>query len=98
MWQRLRNRKLDGLKFNRQHPLIYSSTIDQHYFFIADFYCHQQNLVVEVDGSVHGHQRDYDTERDSVINGLGLKVLRFTNDQVERDMNTVLNMIRESIK
>lgn len=78
--------------------MIYSSTIDQHHFFIADFYCHQESLVLELDGHVHYHQKEYDTERDSVINGLGLKVLRVTNDQVEKDMNSVLNLIREFIR
>lgn len=98
LWQRLRNRKLDGMKFNRQFPLIYTSTLEKHYFFVADFYCHQQGLVLEVDGAIHEFQKEYDEGRDTVIMELGLKVLRFTNEQVESDMNEVISTIRQVVR
>ena len=64
-----------GFKFRRQHPLSK---------FIADFYCHELKLVVEIDGTVHDLKRvqEYDSERESKIKELGLSVLRFSNSDV----------------
>src|SRR5258706_10402671 len=72
LWDCLRNRKLDGLKFRRQHPL------DK---FIADFYCHEKKLVVELDGAVHDEKAnaDYDEARTYELAGSGIKVIRFRN-------------------
>ena len=74
-WLYVRNRRMLGLKFRRQHPLGN---------FIADFYCHELKLVVEIDGSVHNlkHIQEYDVYREQKIKELGLSVLRFTNDDV----------------
>jgi very-short-patch-repair endonuclease len=86
LWQYLRNRKLNGLKFRRQHPL------DK---FIADFYCHEKKLVIELDGSVHNikDNEEYDSARTNEINELGIRVLRFRNDEVESNIETVLKEI-----
>lgn len=74
-WYYVRNRKMLGLKFRRQHPLGN---------FIADFYCHELKLVVEIDGSIHelDHIKEYDKERETQIKKLGLSVLRFSNTDV----------------
>ena len=74
-WEILRNRRLLGLKFRRQHPLC---------GFIVDFYCPTLNLVLEIDGDVHTHpvQIDYDRHRTAVLEGHGLTVIRITNDDV----------------
>jgi len=56
LWQKLRNRKLYGYKFLRQHPIIHSGFINKLYFFIADFYCAEKELVIELDGKIHGNQ------------------------------------------
>lgn len=63
-----------GIRFKRQHPVL---------FFIADFYCHQARLVVEIDGGYHRlpEQYQYDQSRDRELTELGLKVMRFTNKQ-----------------
>jgi imidazole glycerol-phosphate synthase subunit HisF len=75
LWKIIRNRKMLGLKFRRQHPLKY---------FVADFYCHEALLVIEVDGSIHDLEeiKQYDKEREEIITELGITVLRFTNEEV----------------
>ena len=90
LWQYVRNRKLAGLKFNRQHPLVYQTINGNHFFFIADFYCHEKQLVVELDGSAHNGREEYDANRDLVLQGLGISTLRFSNNRVETDLKTVL--------
>jgi very-short-patch-repair endonuclease len=81
LWDRLRNRRLNGLKFRRQHPLGR---------LIADFYCVQYRLVVELDGGIHDVQNDYDEERTRQFEAFGYRVIRFRNDQIEMDMEKVL--------
>ena len=88
LWEQLRNRKLNGLKFRRQHPL------DK---FVADFYCHEKRLVIELDGAVHDDKevKEYDKTRTYILNELGITVMRFRNDEVINDMQKVLKMITE---
>lgn len=83
LWEQLRSRKLLGIKFRRQHPLA---------GFIADFYAHKLNLVIEVDGDIHKETEvaERDKERTCVFNDLGITVIRFTNDEVIHDMLNVL--------
>jgi very-short-patch-repair endonuclease len=88
LWERLRNRHLDGVKFRRQHP------IDR---FIVDFCCVEHRLVVEIDGAIHAEQRDYDEERTEALQSLGYHVLRCTNDDVEQRIEDVLRMIRVEV-
>ncbi|MEZ7497286.1 endonuclease domain-containing protein [Flavobacterium sp. Arc3] len=91
MWLSLRNKQLEGCKFRRQHPLLN---------YVADFYCHQLKLVVEIDGEYHQtvEQKKLDKERTVTIEFQGLDVIRFTNDEVLTDINTVLNKIKEFIQ
>ena len=88
LWAELRNRKLNGLKFRRQHPL------DK---FIVDFYCNERKIVVELDGSVHDEKinKDYDEARTAMLAGLNIIVLRFQNDEVVNNIEDVLNKIRD---
>ncbi len=87
LWQRLRADRLEGYHFRRQQ------VIDR---FIVDFYCHQTGLVVEVDGGIHLGQEEYDRERELHLQGLGLKVIRFTNTEVRRQIEIVLAAILEA--
>jgi imidazole glycerol-phosphate synthase subunit HisF len=91
LWQILRNRKIDGLKFRRQHPLGK---------FVVDFYCHEAKLVIELDGNVHDNPevKTYDIERQKTIEQLGLTVLRFTNDAIFNDLDGVVHQIIDCIK
>ena len=88
LWQRLRGNRLCGLHFRRQQ------VIDG---FIVDFYCHGAGLVVEVDGAVHLGQRANDQERDRVLQGRGLTVLRVPNELVRNDIEAVLQRITRTI-
>jgi very-short-patch-repair endonuclease len=91
LWEYLRNRNLDGLKFRRQHP------IDK---FIADFYCHEKKLVVELDGAVHDDKMNaqYDEARTYELKGSGITVIRFRNSKVENNISFVLDEIRKAIE
>jgi leucyl-tRNA synthetase len=98
MWHNLRNRKLDGKKFLRQHPIIYEEAFNNVSFFIADFYCHEHKLVLEIDGAIHNLQKDSDRQRDLIANQLGLKVLRIKNEEVNKNISAVLRKIRDAVK
>jgi len=87
LWSYLRNNKL-GVRFKAQHPID---------LFIADFYCHQVKLVVEVDGSIHNLQTDYDEGRTEEIERFGIVVIRFTNDEVIHHIDKVLISIQTTI-
>lgn len=86
LWQRLRGGRCAGLKFRRQHPLPGC---------IADFYCAELHLVVEVDGEVHlePENRERDANRDEWLTSQGMQVLRFTNQRVLTDIESVLAQI-----
>ncbi len=93
LWAYVRNKQLDGVKFYRQKPLIYEESIDKKYFYIADFFTRQKQLVVELDGPIHESKKEYDKNRDTVINNLGLRVLRIKNEEME-NVEMVLEKIR----
>ena len=62
--------------------------------FIVDFYCHRAGLVVEVDGDVHDLQKEEDERREKVLSEMGLRVVRFGNDEVVRDLSAVVGNIK----
>ncbi len=79
LWRALRNNSLRGLHFCRQQVVV---------GFIVDFYCHSASLAVEVDGPAHAWRADYDTERDRVLFGLGIRVMRVGNEALLQDVAT----------
>jgi very-short-patch-repair endonuclease len=79
----VRNRRLDGKKFLRQHKIIHENSFDSFQFFIADFYCAEEKLILEIDGQIHELQKEYDLWRTSVLNELGLRVLRIQNEETK---------------
>ncbi len=89
LWEELRLRRLYGFKFLRQKPIIHRKYQNKTYFYIADFYCAQKKLVIELDGKIHEKQKDYDIQRDIVMKKLGLRVLRIRNEELN-DMDSVL--------
>ena len=93
LWQHLRNRKLSGKKFLRQHPIFYSTAPVQQ-FFVADFYCAEAKLIIELDGKYHDFQKDYDENRDTILSDLGLKVIRFKNEDL-LNLPLLLNQIQQ---
>jgi very-short-patch-repair endonuclease len=81
LWYRLRNGYLCGLKFRRQYPIGP---------FIADFYCAAHRLVVEVDGYTHDYKVDHDRRRTKWLQDNGYRVVRFSDQDVSRDVESVL--------
>ncbi len=88
-WNAVRNRRLHGFKFTRQFIIEYKYDSKASKYFIVDFYCHEKKLVVEIDGGYHKYQMSVDKERDEIINSYGLKVVRFTNEEVLNDFKAV---------
>jgi very-short-patch-repair endonuclease len=88
LWERLKSNQFQGLKFRRQHPIG---------FYIVDFYCHRHKLIIEIDGGYHNtrEQIEKDEERSNFLSFQGLKVIRFTNEQVLTEINFVLDTIGE---
>lgn len=86
LWEYLRDRRLAGLKFRRQHPIGN---------FIVDFYCHELRLVVELEGSIHDkpEQAEYDAGRFRWLEAQGYTILRFRNEEVFEDLEGVLGRI-----
>ena len=86
LWEKLRNRKL-GCKFRRQHSVE---------GYILDFYCKEKRLIIEIDGEIHKirEAQEYDKVRDKYFAELDYVVLRFTNDEVDKDINKVIEKIK----
>ena len=91
-WEQLRNRRLSGYKFLRQHPIIYKADYKGLNYFIADFYCDSKKTVIELDGSIHDEKEEYDQFRDEEMKLLGLHVLRLKNEELS-EMNIVIEKI-----
>ena len=79
-------------KFLRQHPISFQIE-DSKRFFIADFFCAQKKLIIEIDGDIHIKQKNHDQYRDMIIHELGFKVIRVTNKVIKEDLNRFLNEI-----
>jgi very-short-patch-repair endonuclease len=98
VWAMVRNRRLRGFKFLRQHPIVIEKYNDRTGFYIADFYCSEKKLAIELDGLIHAYQIEYDKARDIIMKDVGLIVLRITNDEVEKNIFGVLNKIKLYLK
>ena len=88
LWWILRGKKFLGYKFRRQY--LYKS-------FIIDFYCPRLRLGIELDGEIHRERKDYDWERQLVIEQGGIKLLRFSNDELFKDPVQVLDKISQAL-
>src|SRR3989338_8905846 len=87
LWFYLKSKKL-GVKFRRQHGIGP---------YIADFYCKEKNLVIELDGSTHKNEKEYDKGRNDYMETLGLKVLRFWNGEIDKNIEEILKIIRKNL-
>ena len=89
LWTRLQNNQLLGLHFRRQHPINR---------FIADFYCPKIKMVVEVDGGIHDipENKAYEIGRSEILNDFDIIVIRFTNEQIINDIESVIKEIETS--
>ncbi len=96
-WELVRKKKMMGYRFLRQHPIFFSIGGKER-FFIADFYCKELSLVIEIDGGIHEKQKDYDRIREEILRNLkGLKILRFTNKDVNENEIKVLRELKNFI-
>jgi very-short-patch-repair endonuclease len=98
IWDKLRDRRLLGYKFLRQHPITTSSAGDKFSFFIADFYCAEKKLVVEIAGLIHTSQKDYDIARDIVMNEMELTVIRLKNEEINKDVYQALAKLKQFLR
>jgi very-short-patch-repair endonuclease len=91
LWECLRKNKILGVRIKRQHPIGR---------YIADFYCHAAKLVIEIDGVTHNttNQKLYDEERTLNLNINGLKVIRFSNDEVEHNLTGVVSEVTKYVR
>jgi very-short-patch-repair endonuclease len=91
LWKKLKDREVFHAKFRRQHPID---------IFIVDFYCHECKLVIEVDGEIHYDKEtiEYDLGRTAELNKHGLKVIRFTNEQVISNIDLVIIQIQSVLR
>jgi len=88
LWDVLRNRNFQGLKFRRQQPIGP---------FVVDFYCPEKRLIVEVDGPIHASQVEADRNRQNLLESLNLWFVRLKTSEVENDLRTVLRKIQAAI-
>lgn len=90
LWKKLNKNQLFGLQFRRQHPINK---------FIADFYCAKIKLVIELDGSIHeiDEHHEHDIGRSEILNDFGIIVIRFTNDEIMKDIDNVINQIENTV-
>ena len=88
LWQKLRNRQLLNLKFRRQCPIEP---------YIADFACLEMKLIIELDGSQHFQQKDYDQQRTDFLQKSGYRVLRYWNNEVLNNLEGVIEHIRQEL-
>ena len=90
LWKQLRNYQIRGYDFHRQKPLLE---------YIVDFYCHELNLIIEIDGASHRDEEVYanDLKRQKELENLGLYFLRFSDLEIKKNIINVMNAIEEYI-
>ena len=89
LWAAIRGRQLDGRKFRRQVSIG---------AFVVDLYCWTEKLVIEVDGAVHELQRGADAERQTLVESLGLRFIRFSAEEIEGNLPAILNRIKATFR
>lgn len=97
LWQKLRNKRFCNKKFYRQHPIFHDFE-GKETFFVADFYCHQLKLIIELDGPIHKYKLKEDKNRTEILNILGLDVIRFENEEVESDLDSFLGKLKSYVE
>ena len=90
IWERVSN-KQPGVRVRRQHPI---------WKFVADFYCHEVKLVIEIDRGIHllAESKEYDISRDIILKEFQIEILRFTSEEVINETNLVIERIKSTIE
>ncbi len=91
LWSKIKMKQLNGYQFLRQKPIG---------GYIIDFFCMKAKLVIEIDGGQHFLEDivDYDKHRDKYLKSLGLTVLRFTNNDIQENIEGVMDIILENLR
>ena len=89
LWSKLNDKENFSLKFRRQHPIAN---------YVADFYCHPKRLVIEIDGGSHKYLKEFDQQRENDMQEFGIKSIRFSNEQINKDLQNVLAKIKNELK
>jgi len=90
VWEKLCKNQL-GARIKRQHPI---------WKYIADYYCHELKLIIEIDGEIHLSKeiKEYDINRDVTLTEYGIEIMRFTNDEVINEIDKVIEEIKKKIE
>ncbi|MEO8168754.1 MAG: DUF559 domain-containing protein [bacterium] len=95
-WENVRGRRFLGLKFYRQYPLFVDDN-GRETFLVADFFCHEKKLVVEIDGKIHDYQKGHDELRERLIRERTIVVKRFKNEEVEQDISRAMKSLEDLV-
>jgi very-short-patch-repair endonuclease len=88
LWECLKGRRFLNKKFRRQHIF---------HGFIHDFYCFENKIAIELDGLIHLKQKEYDVARQNIVKDMGIKILRLKNKDILKNIDYVLNTIKQNI-
>jgi len=97
LWESLRRKHICGKKFLRQNPFFHDIT-GKETFFVGDFYCHEEKLIVELNGKYHNYRLRQDKERTKILNHFGLRVIRFKNEDIINNLDYVLSEIKKHFR
>jgi len=87
VWELIRDRKFNNLKFRRQHVIE---------GFVLDFYCHELRIGIEIDGGIHNKRKDYDRIRQEIVESEGITIIRVTNREIAENKRVILERIKKS--
>ncbi len=93
LWDMLRGRQFANYKFLRQHPVFYDFN-GKESFVIADFYCAEKKLIIELDGEYHKYRLNKDIKRSDILRSMRYRVIRFNNNEIEKSIERVLAEIK----
>lgn len=96
-WGKVRNKKFLGKKFYRQYPIFHDIT-GKETFFVADFFCFSDKLIIELDGKYHQYRLKEDAQRTEILNHLSLTVLRFSNEEIVNNPESVMLEIKKHLE
>ena len=95
-WEVIRNKKFYRKKFYRQYPILHDIT-GKETFFVADFFCFDEKLIIELDGKYHRYRLQEDKERTKILDRLGLRVIRFSNEEITNNLEEVLLKLKKTL-
>ena len=95
-WEVIRNKKFYRKKFYRQYPIFHDIT-GKETFFVTDFFCFDEKLIIELDGKYHQYRLQEVKERTKILDRLGLRVIRFSNEEITNNLEEVLLKLKKTL-